>query len=61
MSRGAQECVCERGSAPLNDMGTTLTGTVRWSHIVRGAAVRCDAARSHGFCIAQRIARGSFM
>ena len=61
MGKGAQGCACARGPAPQNDMGATLTGTVRWSHIMRGAAVRCDGARTHSFRIVQRIARGSYM
>jgi hypothetical protein len=45
-------CVfCECRSASLNDMGATLTGTVRWSHIMRDAAVRCDGAYAHSFRI----------
>jgi hypothetical protein len=57
MDEGAQACFCARGPVPQNDMGATLTGTVRWSHIVRGAAVGCDVALVHSLSIVQHIAR----
>ena len=53
MDEGAQACFCARGPVPQNDMGATLTGTVRLSHIVRGAAVGCDVALVHSLSIVQ--------